>query len=100
MTTYAQNSQIDFSDSASVKKFTLTYSLCQQIDIAIKYKLIMVEENSEGNLLLQSISKLSKTNFYIPIAGHYTGIYSKDQQVTEIEEQLFEVGKNLKCHNK
>jgi hypothetical protein len=100
LATYGQNSQIDFSDSASVRKFTLTHSACEQIDIGIKYKLIIVEENSYGSLLLQSISKISKTNFYIPIAGHYTGIYSKDQQVTALEEQLFDVRKNLKCQNK
>lgn len=99
LTTYAQSSRIDFSDSANVKKFTLTHSICEQINIAIKYKLIMVEENNYSKLLLQSISKLLKCKFYISIAGRYNGTYSKDQQAAELEEQLFDIKKKLNCYD-
>jgi len=92
----AQNLNLDFSDSVSVKHYISTHSVCDQIDATIQNKYAVVDNFNCGRLLIQSISKRSKCALFIPIGA--LGItYSNIQRGDDLEEQLIEIKCVMNC---
>lgn len=92
-----KESKINFSDSISVKKFIANSTLCEKIHFAQKNKAIFCRKKcGYSYLILGSITKSTKRQFFIPVYNHNIPESSENKQ-NFLNEQLEEVKKDFFC---
>ncbi len=89
--------EVYLKDSISTLKFLSTLNLCEKIAYAQTNIQDIIKSKGFSNLILQSISKDSKSKLYI--TTHNGNMVVKDKnQVIELKEQLNNIKQNQKCH--
>jgi len=88
--------QINLNDSTEVVGFIKKSSLCNKLKYIEKNKFPFCKGVGYSGLILESVSKESSKDIFIPIA---TGgvILSGKQQEKELQDQIWEIKKKFEC---